>query len=88
MFRLEVASVVRIGKRGKGRGTIATETETCDEICEELVAPYVAGEQLELRVTPEDGSVFAGWEAADGTPLEDIYYANPGDTVYAIFELK
>jgi len=39
-------------------------------------------------VLPENGSVFLGWQSENGAPLTGIHYAQPGDTVYAVFDLK
>lgn len=79
------SAVMIVQKSGSGRGKISAGDQMCDESCQELVLPYVEGEKANLTVTPENGSYFAGWQTADGVALENIYYANPGDTVYAIF---
>jgi hypothetical protein len=85
---LEETASILVEKTGSGSGTITVDSQVCDEGCQELSVLYVTGQQADLTVTPAADSYFAGWEAADGTALEDIYYANPGDTVYAVFELK
>jgi hypothetical protein len=41
-----------------------------------------------LQVIPEADSVFVRWETVDGVPLASIYYAQPGETVIAIFNKK
>jgi len=79
-------AVLTVKKSGNGAGTISAGAQVCDTTCQELILPYVAGEQADLQVTPTAGSAFVGWQTAEGVPLENIYYANPGDVVYAIFE--
>lgn len=83
----QVQTVV-VKKAGSGSGTLTSGTTVCDATCTTLTVTYVAGGQIALQVTPSAGSVFTGWQAADGTMLDDIYYANPGDTVFAVFELQ
>jgi hypothetical protein len=77
-----------VKKAGSGNGTISVGTQVCDEICSELEITYIAGKQVDVNVTVAADSYFAGWETAGGVQLENIYYANPGDTVFAIFEQK
>ena len=77
-----------IRKAGTGTGTVTAGEQVCDEVCSEFSIPYVEGEKVDVEVTSAVDSYFAGWETADGTSLENIYYANPGDTVFAIFERK
>jgi hypothetical protein len=82
----ELTNVLTVKKSGSGTGIVASSSQSCDVMCTALIIPYVAGQHVDLQVTPGADSVFVGWQTASGVPLEDIYYANPGDTVYAIFE--
>ena len=81
-------AVITVQKTGSGNGTITAGTQVCDAACTELAIPYIEGEQIDVNVTAAADSYFAGWETAGGVKLEDIYYANPGEIVFAIFELK
>ncbi|GAK56576.1 hypothetical protein U27_03538 [Candidatus Vecturithrix granuli] len=77
-----------VKKAGSGSGTITAGSQVCNAACTELAITYIAGKQVDVNVTPAAGSYFAGWETAGGVQIENIYYANPGDTVFAIFEQK
>jgi hypothetical protein len=85
---IENLDTITLRKTGSGTGMITVGTQVCDAVCAELVVQYFAGEQVDVTVTPAAGSYFAGWETAGGVPIENIYYAEPGDTVFAIFELR
>jgi hypothetical protein len=78
--------VIVVRKAGTGNGTIMTDQQTCDAACAELIIPYIEGTMATLQVVPDADSVFVRWETADGVPLANIYYAQPGETVYAVFE--
>jgi hypothetical protein len=81
-------SVLVVRKAGTGNGTILTDQQACDAACAELSVPYIEGAMATLQVVPEANSTFVRWETADGIPLESIYYAQPGETVIAVFEKK
>ena len=78
--------VTSLTKAGTGNGTLTVGRQTCSVECTELTLPYVAGQQAQITVMPEAGSVFVRWETADGTPLTGLTYMQPGDTVIAVFE--
>jgi hypothetical protein len=67
---------------------ILTAQQACDSACAELTIPYIEGSMATLQVIPEADSVFVRWETVDGVPLASIYYAQPGETVIAIFNKK
>lgn len=77
-----------VKKAGSGSGTITAGTQVCDAACTELEITYIAGKEVDVNVTAAADSYFAGWETAGGVQIENIYYAEPGDTVFAIFEQK
>jgi hypothetical protein len=81
-------SVIMIRKAGTGTGTIMADQQACDAACAELTIPYIEGSMATLQVVPEADSTFVRWETTDGVPLASIYYAQPGETVYAVFEKR
>jgi hypothetical protein len=81
------ASLV-IKKAGTGQGTISADEQACGPACAELTLPYVEQTMKTLQVVPAADSSFVRWETADGALLEKIYYAQPGETVIAVFEKK
>jgi hypothetical protein len=76
---------VTIKKAGTGTGTITLGEDVCDAACAEITIPYAEGAKVQVQVTPAADSVFVRWEKADGTALAGIAYAQPGDTVVAVF---
>jgi hypothetical protein len=79
---------ISIHKRGSGKGTILGAGQTCGPDCPALSIPYIEHAATTLQVIPEADSYFVRWETADGVPLEQMYYAQPGDMVIAVFEKK
>jgi hypothetical protein len=77
-----------IRKTGSGSGTIIAGTRICGPECIELVIPYVKGGSTTLQVIPEADSTFVRWETEAGVPLKGLHYAQPGETVIAIFEKR
>jgi hypothetical protein len=41
-----------------------------------------------IEVIPEADATFVRWETEEGLPVDGIHYAQPGETVIAIFERK
>ena len=83
-----VEAVVVIRKAGTGQGTIQAGEQVCGVGCEELIFVYGEQEEITVQVSPEEGSVFVGWQTEDGGSIEELFYANPGDTVYAVFDVE
>jgi hypothetical protein len=84
-----VGAVVTVRKQGSGSGTILSGEQVCGLECGELTLPYTAGAQFTLQVIPAADSRFVGWQTADGEVVEGtVFYAQPGETVIAIFEKK
>ncbi len=79
---------VTILKTGTGNGTIIAGDQECGPGCAELVIPYVTDGSMTVTVEPAAGSFFAGWETVGGDPIGQTFYANPGETVVAVFELQ
>jgi hypothetical protein len=80
-------AVVTVRKQGTGTGTILVGEQVCGPECPELTLPYTDGAQFPLQVMPTADSRFVGWQTADGNVVEGaIFYAQPGDTVIAVFE--
>ena len=75
-----------VNKRGRGRGTIAAGEQVCGPDCDAMTCPYVAESSTTLQVQPESGSVFLGWQTADGRSIDHLFYAAPGETVFAVFD--
>jgi len=83
-----VPQTVIIRKSGSGNGMITVGSQSCDALCSELTVPYVAGQSVNVNVVPAADSVFIGWQKADGTSISGVAYAQPGETVLAVFEKK
>ena len=83
-----VEAVVVIRKAGTGQGTIQAGEQVCGADCEELTFAYEDQDEITVQVFPEEGSVFVGWQTEDGGSIEELFYANPGDTVYAVFDVE
>lgn len=79
-------SSITIRKAGTGNGTLIAETSSCGPECDTFSIPYIEAERVTVQVLPDDASLFIGWQTLEGTPLEEIFYAQPGDTVLAVFE--
>ena len=60
--------------------------QTCDIDCPALLVVYTPGGGFTVQVTAADGAVFVGWETADGIRLAGLHYAQPGETIFAVFE--
>jgi hypothetical protein len=80
--------VITVKKAGPGQGTIRVGANTCGPECTEWLLPSADGRPLTVEVIPASDSYFVRWEDQAGLPLEGIHYAQPGDTVYAVFEKK
>ena len=83
-----VEAVVVIRKAGTGQGAIQAGEQVCGADCEELIFVYGEQEEITVQVSPEEGSVFVGWQTEDGGSIEERFYALPGDTVYAVFDVE
>ena len=79
---------VMIWKSGTGSGTIVAGGQQCGPDCQVVSVPYNQGDDVTVRVTPAADSSFSGWETVDGTSIDGIHYAKPGETLYAVFELR
>jgi hypothetical protein len=84
--RLEAVFTVR--KAGSGTGTVIIGQQDCGSACVEVVIPYVEHDTATLEVIPDADCTFVRWETAEGVPVEGIHYAQPGETVMAVFEKK
>jgi hypothetical protein len=84
----EALAPITIRKSETGTGTIFIGAQACGPACVEVTVPYVAGARYTVQVVPAADSRFVQWETADGVPLASIYYAQPGETVIAVFEKK
>ena len=83
---VESASSLIVRKAGTGAGTIIVGKELCGPECETMSIPYVKDTTVTLQVVPAVDSTFVRWETAAGVVLDNIYYAQPGETVIAVFE--
>jgi hypothetical protein len=83
-----VGAVVTVRKQGPGTGTILFGGQTCGPACAELTLPYAAEARFPLQAIPAADSVFVRWETPAGVPIENTYYAQPGDIVIAIFNRR
>jgi hypothetical protein len=82
-------SVLTIRKAGTGNGSIiAADERECLAGCEEMRLPYIENLAETIQVIPDADSVFVGWQTPEGVLLENIYYAQPGDVVIAVFDKK
>jgi hypothetical protein len=80
---------VILRKSGTGTGTITLGDQVCGLECPVLAVPYIEGARLTPQVVPAADSRFVGWQTKDGKAIEGaIFYAQPGDTVIAVFEKK
>jgi hypothetical protein len=87
--RQAVGAVVIVRKQGTGTGTIRVGAQVCGPECTELTLPYTASARFTLQVMPATDSRFVGWQTAEGEIVEgSMFYAQPGDTVIAVFEKK
>jgi hypothetical protein len=82
------APEVAIHKAGSGTGTITVVEQVCGGTCMVLFVPYDPAGSVMVQVEPDADSSFVRWEDSTGTPIDGIHYAQPGETVYAVFELK
>ena len=83
-----VEAVVVIRKAGTGQGAIQAGEQVCGVDCEELIFVYEEQDEITVQVSPDAGSIFVGWQAEDGGSIEELFYALPGDTVYAVFDVE
>jgi hypothetical protein len=86
--RREALETFTVHKAGSGTGTIMVGQQVCGSTCVELVIPYVEHDTATLEVIPDADCTFVRWETAAGVPVEGMHYAQPGDTVMAVFEKK
>jgi hypothetical protein len=79
--------VVTVRKQGAGSGTILVGDQVCGPECLELTLPYTDGAQFTLQAIPAADSRFVGWQTVEGNIVEGtLFYAQPGETVIAVFE--
>ncbi|GAK56577.1 glycosyl hydrolase family 98 putative carbohydrate binding module [Candidatus Vecturithrix granuli] len=79
---------IMVRKAGNGNGTIIAGDQICGAGCQELILPYNDMQSVILQILPDESSVFGYWQDEKGILYTDIYYAQPGDIVYAVFEKK
>jgi hypothetical protein len=78
---------IAVQKGGTGTGTILIGAQVCGPDCPGMVVPYLPGSRYPVQAIPAADARFEGWQTEDGEPVEDaLFYAHPGETIYAIFE--
>ncbi len=87
MYKVEIPYII-LRKAGTGGGTVTANGLRCGNNCVELIIPYDKKAIETIRIVPNAGSYFVGWETSTGITLEDIQNMQPGEVVFAVFDIK